>query len=57
MPEAAPAGTFQTLHPGPPDMDGVRAHGRAERIGAESFFKGQEFLYRLVKALSGGGAA
>ena len=26
-----------------------------ERIGVESFFEGQEFLYRLVKALSGGG--
>ena len=37
------------------DMDDVRAHGRDERIGVESFFEGQEFLYRLVKALSGGG--
>ena len=39
------------------DMDDVRAHGRDERIGVESFFEGQEFLYRLVKALSGGGVA
>ena len=37
------------------DMDDVRAHGRDERIGVDSFFEGQEFLYRLVKALSGGG--
>ena len=37
------------------DMDDVRAHGRDERIGVESFFHGQEFLYRLVKALTGGG--
>ena len=36
------------------DMDDVRAHGRDERIGIESFFEGQEFLYRLVKALSSG---
>ena len=36
------------------DMDDIRAHGRDERIGVESFFEGQEFLYRLVKALSGG---
>ena len=37
------------------DMDDVRAHGRDERIGVDSFFEGQEFLYRLVKALTGGG--
>ena len=37
------------------DMDDVRAHGRDERIRIEAFFEGQEFLYRLVKALSGGG--
>ena len=37
------------------DMDDVRAHGRDERIGVEGFFQGQEFLYRLVKALAGGG--
>ncbi len=29
-----------------------RAHGRDERIGVDSFYEGQEFLYRLVKALS-----
>ena len=37
------------------DMDDVRAHGRDERIRIEAFFEGQEFLYRLVKELSGGG--
>ena len=30
-----------------------RAHGQDERILIRSFFEGQEFLYRLVKALSG----
>ena len=28
------------------------AHGMNERISVEAFYKGQEFLYRLVKALS-----
>jgi acetylornithine deacetylase/succinyl-diaminopimelate desuccinylase-like protein len=39
------------------DVDDVRAHGQDERIGVRSFHEGQEFLYRLVKALSGGGIA
>jgi len=39
------------------DMDDVRAHGQDERINIQNFFEGQEFLYRLVKALSGGGIA
>ncbi|HSM59539.1 MAG TPA: M20/M25/M40 family metallo-hydrolase [Longimicrobiales bacterium] len=39
------------------DMDDVRAHGQDERIRVESFYEGMEFLYRLVKALSGGGIA
>jgi acetylornithine deacetylase/succinyl-diaminopimelate desuccinylase-like protein len=34
------------------DIDDNRAHGRDERILASSFFDGQEFLYRLTKALS-----
>lgn len=34
------------------DIDDVRAHGRDERILTRSFFEGQEFLYRLTKALS-----
>jgi acetylornithine deacetylase/succinyl-diaminopimelate desuccinylase-like protein len=32
--------------------DGQRAHGRDERLRVQSFFEGQEFLYRLTKALS-----
>ncbi|MDH3270984.1 MAG: M20/M25/M40 family metallo-hydrolase [Gemmatimonadota bacterium] len=39
------------------DMDDTRAHGQDERILMEHFYEGQEFLYRLVKALSGGGVA
>lgn len=39
------------------DMDDSRAHGRDERILIEHFYEGQEFLYRLVKALAGGGIA
>lgn len=34
------------------DVDDVRAHGQDERIGKEHFFQGQEFLYRLVRALA-----
>ncbi|MXZ38548.1 MAG: M20/M25/M40 family metallo-hydrolase [Holophagales bacterium] len=37
------------------DMDDVRVHGRDERIRIDHFHEGQEFLYRLVKALAGGG--
>ena len=36
------------------DMDDTRAHGQDERIRMEHFYEGQEFLYRLVKALAGG---
>ena len=39
------------------DMDDVRAHGQDERISIQNFYEGQEFLFRLVKALSGGGIA
>jgi len=39
------------------DMDDVRAHGQDERILMEHFYEGQEFLYRVVKALAGGGIA
>jgi acetylornithine deacetylase/succinyl-diaminopimelate desuccinylase-like protein len=39
------------------DLDDVRAHGQDERISIENFYQGQEFLYRLVRALSGGGVA
>ncbi len=34
------------------DIDDSRAHGQNERILIESYFEGQEFLYRLVKKLS-----
>jgi acetylornithine deacetylase/succinyl-diaminopimelate desuccinylase-like protein len=37
------------------DVDDVRIHGRDERVRVKSFFDGQEYLYRLVKMLSGGG--
>lgn len=30
----------------------ARAHGRDERMAVKSYFEGQEFLYRLTKALS-----
>jgi len=36
------------------DVDDVRAHGRDERVAVKSFFDGGEYLYRLVKRLSGG---
>jgi len=34
------------------DMDDIRAHGKDERLGVKQFFEGQEFLYRLVLALT-----
>jgi acetylornithine deacetylase/succinyl-diaminopimelate desuccinylase-like protein len=34
------------------DLDDIRAHGRDERIGIKQFFDGQEFLDRVVRALS-----
>jgi acetylornithine deacetylase/succinyl-diaminopimelate desuccinylase-like protein len=34
------------------DIDDNRAHGQNERILIKSYFEGQEFLYRLTKALS-----
>jgi acetylornithine deacetylase/succinyl-diaminopimelate desuccinylase-like protein len=36
------------------DVDDIRAHGRDERIPVRSFYEGQEFVWRLVKALTGG---
>jgi acetylornithine deacetylase/succinyl-diaminopimelate desuccinylase-like protein len=36
------------------DVDDVRAHGRDERVAVKAFFEGGEYLYRLVKRLSGG---
>jgi acetylornithine deacetylase/succinyl-diaminopimelate desuccinylase-like protein len=35
------------------DGDDVRAHGRDERIGVESFYTGVNFDYRFLKALTG----
>lgn len=34
------------------DVDDNRAHGRDERLQVQSFFEGQEFLYRLVRELA-----
>jgi acetylornithine deacetylase/succinyl-diaminopimelate desuccinylase-like protein len=36
------------------DINENRAHGRDERVPVASFYRGDEYLYRLVKALSGG---
>jgi acetylornithine deacetylase/succinyl-diaminopimelate desuccinylase-like protein len=37
------------------DIDDSRIHGKDERVLVKSFFQGQDYLYRLVKMLSGGG--
>jgi acetylornithine deacetylase/succinyl-diaminopimelate desuccinylase-like protein len=37
------------------DINDFRAHGKDERVLVKSFFEGDEYLYRLVKMLSGGG--
>jgi acetylornithine deacetylase/succinyl-diaminopimelate desuccinylase-like protein len=37
------------------ELSDFRAHGKDERVLAKSFFEGDEYLYRLVKLLSGGG--
>ena len=34
------------------DRDDVRAHGRDERLGAASFYTGNEFFYRYLKAIT-----
>lgn len=36
------------------DIDDVRAHGKDERIGVQSYYEGVEFMYRLLKALTSG---
>jgi acetylornithine deacetylase/succinyl-diaminopimelate desuccinylase-like protein len=36
------------------DVNDVRAHGKDERVPVESFYRGEEYLYRLVKMLAGG---
>jgi len=38
------------------DIDDSRAHGKDERIGVKSFYDGQEYLYRLVKAFASASA-
>jgi acetylornithine deacetylase/succinyl-diaminopimelate desuccinylase-like protein len=34
------------------DRDDIRAHGRDERLGVESFYKGVDFYYRYLKAVT-----
>jgi acetylornithine deacetylase/succinyl-diaminopimelate desuccinylase-like protein len=34
------------------DAEDIRFHGRDERLSMQSFYEGQEFLYRLVKTLA-----
>ncbi len=36
------------------ERDDIRFHGRDERVGVQSFYEGQAFLYELVKTLSKG---
>lgn len=36
------------------DINDIRAHGKDERVPVKSFYEGEEYLYRLVKMLSGG---
>jgi acetylornithine deacetylase/succinyl-diaminopimelate desuccinylase-like protein len=37
------------------DRDDIRFHGRDERMGVESFYEGETFLYELVKTLAKNG--
>jgi acetylornithine deacetylase/succinyl-diaminopimelate desuccinylase-like protein len=37
------------------DINDSRIHGKDERILVKSFYEGEDYLYRLVKMLSGGG--
>jgi acetylornithine deacetylase/succinyl-diaminopimelate desuccinylase-like protein len=36
------------------DVDDGRSHGKDERVAVKAFYEGGEYLYRLVKRLSGG---
>jgi acetylornithine deacetylase/succinyl-diaminopimelate desuccinylase-like protein len=36
------------------DVDDVRFHGKDERVAVKAFYEGGEYLYKLVKRLSGG---
>jgi acetylornithine deacetylase/succinyl-diaminopimelate desuccinylase-like protein len=38
------------------DPNDARAHGQDERVGIEAFYDAQEFWYRLLQRVSGGGA-
>jgi acetylornithine deacetylase/succinyl-diaminopimelate desuccinylase-like protein len=38
------------------DINDSRIHGKDERIPVKSFYEGEDYLYRLVKSLSGGGS-
>jgi acetylornithine deacetylase/succinyl-diaminopimelate desuccinylase-like protein len=38
------------------DVNDSRIHGNDERILVNSFYHGQDYLYRLVKMLAGGGS-
>src|SRR6266850_4577415 len=37
------------------DINDIRAHGRDERIGAQDYYDGAEYIYQLVKAVTGNG--
>ena len=37
------------------DVGESRIHGKDERVPVKSFYEGDEYLYRLVKMLAGGG--
>jgi acetylornithine deacetylase/succinyl-diaminopimelate desuccinylase-like protein len=36
------------------DLNDVRAHGKDERLGVDSYYRGVEFYYRYLKAVTGG---
>jgi acetylornithine deacetylase/succinyl-diaminopimelate desuccinylase-like protein len=36
------------------DIDDDRAHGKDERVGVDSYYRGLEFYYRYIKLLGGG---
>ncbi|MGC2195958.1 MAG: M20/M25/M40 family metallo-hydrolase [Terriglobales bacterium] len=36
------------------DRDDVRAHGKDERLGVESYYKGVDFYYRFLRLVTGG---
>jgi acetylornithine deacetylase/succinyl-diaminopimelate desuccinylase-like protein len=38
------------------DRDDIRAHGRDERLGVESYYRGVDFYYRFLKAVTSGAA-